>query len=236
MANNPADQLENHREQYEVISDSLDRVRNTFLSSDRFTQRVLLFDSVTFAVMSVQNSTDILARQYRAYCRADDWESVREAFKGVNYGKNKYQYTRHNFDVAFEKSGESVIKTLENGDVWGAVEILVENFKGVSWIKAGFVPAMLGFKEVMCIDTNVAQMVDDESVKAQDYKSGSEYRDAVDRVKDEYPDVSEETSAFMLQWILFDANRKKGVIKHEEWFNHALPGSPFANQMALSEY
>lgn len=195
----------------------------------------MLFDSSVFAVMSVQNSINILERAFRAYDRSDSWKDVQDAMMHVNYGNNKMNYIEHNHDVIMSDSKE-IIDSLERGDVWLAVRRIVEKMKGVSWIKGAFVPAMLGFTEVMCIDTNVAQMVPDESVQASEYKSEEEYHEAVNRVMEEFPDLSEELSPFMLQWVIFDANRGEGVARHEEWFNAILPGSSFSRQASLNSF
>lgn len=232
-----ADPLQHYRRYesvYRQISEELSRVRRVFRNADRFSQKVMLFDSSVFAVVSVQNDISILRQAFRGYCRSDTWKDVRDAFKSVNYGNNKFDYVRHNFDVIFGPTGDKIIDYLEAHDVWGATQIMVENLKGVSWIKAPFVGAMLGFEELMCIDTNVAQMVPD--TKASDYKDMSEYRDAVARVKDEYPDLANEVSTFMLQWVVFDANRGDGVARHEEWFEQMLPGSQFGRQTALDAF
>jgi hypothetical protein len=64
----------------------------------------------------------------------------------------------------------------------------------------------------------------------------TEYYDAVRIVEKEFSDLSSEVSRFMLQWIVFDANREDGVARHEEWFEYVLPGSPFGRQSSLGEY
>lgn len=237
MSTDPLRQYRHNEATYTQIADMLSEVNDIFLSADRFRQKLMLFDSATFAVMSVQNSVEILKRGFRSYVDADNWDDVRDTFKHVNYGNNKFDYTRRNFELIFHESvGDEIIDTLERGDTDDAVEIIVENLNGVSWIKGAFVPAMLGFTDVMCIDTNVAQMVPEDSVVAKGYKSQSEYSDAVDRVKQEFPDLSDEVSTFMLQWIVFDANREDGVAIHDEWFEVMLPGSPFGQQATLGEY
>jgi len=221
---------------YDKISRELDTLRESFVSADRFTQKVMLFDSSVFAVTSVQNDISILRQAFRGYGNSDTWDDLREVMKGVNYGNNKFEYIRSNFDTIFSETGDDIIFRLKCGNVSAAVQMMADELDGVSYIKAPFIPAMLGFKEVMCIDTNVAQMVPDDSVKAKDYSSMDEYEDAVARVKQEFPELADEVSTFMLQWIVFDANRGEGVAKHEEWFEHMLPGSTFGRQMGLDAF
>ena len=223
-----------HESTYDQIADELQRVRNTFESADRFTQKVMLFDSTVYAVMSVQNSIDMLRRAFRTYGSAETWSTVREAFKGLNYGNNKFDYCRDNFETIFSKTGDRIIDELVNGSPWKSVAIMVDELMGVSWIKAPFVGCMLGITELICIDTNVAQQV--PGTKANGYKSAEEYQEAVQMVRDEFPELNNMLSTFMLQWVVFDANRDDGVARHEEWFNHILPGSSFGRQTGLDAF
>jgi hypothetical protein len=232
----PIDHYQMYRDTYDKISRELDTVRESFLSADRFTQKVMLFDSSMYAVTSVQNDISILRKAFRGYKNCDTWDQLREVMGSVNYGNNKFDYIRSNFDAIFGHVGDRVINYLEGGQLWQAVDLMVDAFNGVSYVKAPFIPCMLGFKKLMCIDTNVEQMVPDDSVKAKDYSSLNEYKGAIDRVKEEFPELSDSVSTFMLQWIVFDANRKEGVAKHEEWFEVMLPGSSFGRQTGLGEY
>lgn len=225
-----------NKEVYHNIERELQRVNDHFCNSDRFTQKILLFDSSVYAVMSVQNSVNILKRAFNSYAQSDNWDEVQEAFKMLNYGNNKFDYTRNNFDTIFSSVGDEICDALEMGNVWDAVNLLVENVEGVSWIKAPFICCMLGFTNILCIDTNVAQMAEDDSVKARGYTSQESYQLAIESIKAEYSDLSDLLSTFMLQWVLFDANRENGVTRHEEWFNHILPGTPFSRQAGLDEY
>lgn len=223
-----------HESTYDQIADELQRVRNTFESADRFTQKVMLFDSTVYAVMSVQNSIDMLKRAFQTYIGADTWSTVREAFKGLNYGNNKFDYCQRNFDTIFSSTGDRIIDELVTGSPWDAVATMVDEIVGVSWIKAPFVGCMLGVTELICIDTNVAQQV--PGTKSSGYKSAKEYQEAVQMVRDEFPELNNMLSTFMLQWVVFDANRDDGVARHEEWFNHILPGSSFARQTGLDAF
>lgn len=232
----PQTQYRRYQGTYERISESLETVRQSFLSADRFTQKVMLFDSTVYAVTSVQNDISVLRRAFRGYCNADDWEDLRSVMEGVNYGNNKFDYIRHNFDAVFSQHGDSIIDALEDGDSWHAVELMVEHIQGVSYVKAPFVACMLGFTDLMCLDTNVEQMVPDENVKSSDYRSVDEYRSAIKSVKEQFPDLADEVSTFMLQWVVFDSNRGDGVARHEEWFEVMLPGSPFGHQTGLEDY
>jgi thermostable 8-oxoguanine DNA glycosylase len=236
MATDPLAQYRENEDVYMTIADQLERVRETFMSADRFEQKVMLYDSSVFAVLSVQNSIDILRTAFRGYVNADSWNDVQEVCKGVNYGNNKYSYIKHNVDVVFGPKGDEIIRHLENDNQWTAVAKIVDNLKGVSWIKSAFVPAMLGFTDVMCIDTNVAQKHPSDSVKSNGYNTMSDYKNAVDAITDLYSDLHEDVSTFMLQWVVFDANREDGVARHSEWFEHMLPGTPFGRQMALDAY
>jgi thermostable 8-oxoguanine DNA glycosylase len=232
----PFQHYKRYQDTYDTISRELDTLRETFLSADRFTQKVMLFDSSVFAVTSVQNDISILRQAFRGYCNSDTWADVQEVLQSVNYGNNKFDYIRSNFDAIFGPTGDKIIDELENRNPIDATDIAVEQLNGVSYIKAPFIFAMLGFKRVMCIDTNVAQMIPDDSVKAKGYNSDEEYWAAVYKVEQEFDDLATEVSTFMLQWVVFDANRGDGVAKHEEWFEHMLPGTTFGRQMGLDAY
>jgi|APHM01.1.fsa_nt_gi hypothetical protein len=227
---------ERYSETYETIRTELDNVRNIFESVSRDRQKVMLFDSAVYAVTSVQNDISILRRFFREYANSEDWSEVKKAFRSVNYGNNKFEYCMNNASVIFGSIGDDIVSALEAGAVWDAVEIMVAELKGVSYIKAPFVGCMLGYTSLMCIDTNVAQMVPDDRVKASDYSSGQEYKEAVALVKQQYEDLAAEYDPFMLQWILFDANRGEGVAKHEEWFEQMLPGTQFGTQTSLGDF
>jgi len=230
----PMTHYKRYESEYRKISDSLSSVRRIFCNADRYTQKSMLLDSSVFAVVSVQNSISILRKVFRGYCNADSWLDVRDSFKSANYGNNKLAYVKHNVDVIFGQVGDKIIDYFEAGDVWGATRIMVENIKGVSWIKAPFIGAMLGFKELLCIDTNVAQMV--PGTKASGYNSMGEYKEAIELVKEEFPELANELSTFMLQWVVFDCNRGTGVAHHEEWFEQMLPGSSFGRQTGLDSF
>jgi len=236
MAETPLAHYERNRDTYRQIENELSAVRTAFDSGDRFTKKVMLFDSSVFAVMSVQNSTDILRRAFRAYANSESWESARVAFERLNYGNNKFDYVRSNFETIFSWTGNEIITWLESHKPWKAVEIMAEELDGISWVKAPFIGAMLGVTDLMCIDTNVEQMIDDDSVKSSDYSSLEEYLDAIVALKQEYPELAKQVSTFMFQWILFDANRGDNVTRHEEWFEHILPGTVFGRQTALDQF
>jgi len=227
-------QYNRNKDTYEKISVALSEVNSVFMNANRETQKAMMLDSTAFAVISVQNSISILRRVFRGYCNANGWGGVKDALKSANYGNKKFEYIKHNSEQINSETGDEIIECLEYGDIWEAVEIMVEQFKGVSWIKAPFIGAMLGFTGLMCIDTNVAQMVPD--TKASDYRSGEEYREAVRKVKDEFPELSSQVSIFMLQWVVFDSNRGTSVAQHEEWFEQMLPGSDFGRQQTITGY
>lgn len=233
---NPIDHYKTHRDTYDTISDKLDTVRNSFLNADRQTQKGMLLDSATFAVLSVQNDISVLERAFRAYCDADSNDDIQEACMSVNYGNNKFKYIKHNEEAISGDVGDTIITQFEKGNPWVATETMVDELMGVAWVKAPFVGAMLGFKDLMCVDTNVAQMIDDDSVDSKGYKNRVEYQEAISKLKEEYPEFADMVSTFMFQWILFDVNREQGVARHEEWFENMLPGTPFGRQTGISEY
>lgn len=239
MKSDPMKHYRRNEAEYQTIREELASVRSHFEKGDRETRRAMLYDSTVFAVMSVQNSIETLRRAFRAYATAESWDEVREATRGLNYKNNKFTYMARNEATVSSGDADVVLECLARGgdaDVWTAVEHIQELFDGVSWVKAAFVPAMLGFTEVMCIDTNVAQMVPGDEVVSVGYSDAQGYRGAVTRVTEEYPELAEELDPFMVQWVLFDCNRGDGVARHEEWFEAVLPATVFGRQTALGDY
>jgi chloramphenicol O-acetyltransferase len=221
---------------YDTIASALDSVNTAFHNADRFTQKVMLFDSSVYAVTSVQNDISVLRDAFRGYQNADNWDDVRDVMSSVNYGNNKFEYIRSNFDTIFSKFGDNIINLLKQGSVWAAIDNMADRLDGVSYVKAPFIACMLGFTSVMCVDTNVEQMIDDDAVVSSGYRSLDEYKDAVEIVVSSFPNLAEDVSTFMLQWVCFDCNRGNGVARHEEWFEVMVPGSPFGRQTGLAEY
>jgi len=191
--------VERHRDSYEQIASQLEAVRHAFESAPPAVQNSMLLDSTVYAVMSVQNSVDVLDRAFRAYSRietdtlvgSDELQSVAQH---LNYGQNKRRYIEHNAELISGDVGDRIVTqlTADEGSVWTAIETIQADCLGVSWIKAAFVPAMLGYTDAMCIDTNVAQMVSAEHVVATGYSNGDDYREAVEAVMNHYPDVADE--------------------------------------------
>lgn len=229
----PIDHYRRNESTYTDIEHSLNTVRKQFETADRFTQRVMLLDASTYALMSVQNSVDMLRRGFNAYANADDWEDVKDGCRGLNYGKNKFRYITENKETVMDH--DEAIDLLEAGNTKDAIDVIADEFIGVSYIKAAFTVAMLGFTDTLCIDTNIRQAMDDE-VASSGYNSIEEYYDALEQVLEEYDTLSDEVSPFLTQWILFDLQRDDGITLHDEYFDHMLPGTPFGRQVGLDEF
>lgn len=227
------DHYRRNEEAYQRIATALNSVRKQFESADRTTQRTMLMDASTYAVMSVQNSVEMLRRGFTAYAEADDWEDVKDGCKALNYGKNKFRYITENHQTIQEL--DEPIDLLEAGRTHEAVDVIVDELLGVSYVKAAFTVAMLGFTDTLCVDTNVAQAMSGD-VNASDYKSLDEYTDAVDAVLDRFDGLSDRLDPFLVQWALFDWFREDGVTYHEEYFEHMLPGTPFGRQLGLNDF
>ena len=203
-------------DKYMQIKQNLESVNDKFLSSGREIQRRMLLDSYIFAVISVQTPVDIHEDAFKAIKTGADYE---DALSSVNYWRNKVNYIRET-EVKFEEI-DKVIDLLEEGKLDEAHRKLVDEFKGVSTVKAGFVLAMLGFEEKACIDTNVLTALGIDREDAYNGVVIDKYNKFVDMAFDKIDSglMSIVPSTFMAQWVIFDAVRGE-VATHDLFFDN----------------
>lgn len=205
-----------HKEEYDEISETLDKVNNKFLKSGRETQRRMILDSYIFAVLSVQTPVDIHEEAFRSIKDGSEYE---EAMESVNYWKNKVSYIRET-EVKFEEI-DRVIDLLESNKTDEAQRVLIDEFKGVGTVKSAFTLAMLGFKDKACIDTNVLTALDMEREDAYTGVVVEKYNNFVDEA---FSSVDKDLknqidSNFMNQWVIFDSVRGE-LTNHEVFFEN----------------
>ena len=201
---------------YLNIKDNLEHVNDKFLNSGRETQRRMLLDSYIFAVISVQTPVDIHEDAFKAIKKGVDYE---DALSSVNYWKNKVSYIGET-EVKFEEIDE-VIELLENGELDKAHRKIVDEFKGVSTVKAGFVLAMLGFEKKACVDTNVLTALGIDREDAYNGVVIEKYNKFVNMAFEKIDSglMSIVPSTFMAQWVIFDAVRGE-VATHDVFFEN----------------
>lgn len=158
-------------------------------------------------VISQQNAVEKYQPALDRYFRGAD---MADAFASVNYNKQKISWISDTL-VGIEATEEAV-KILREGRLEDYCSFAEEHFTGVSFVKAPFTAAMLGFTKAMCIDTNVAQAT---GTNPKDIRTWEEYWSICDDICTAYSTL--KTDPFIIQWILFDFQRGYHE-PHKEWF------------------
>jgi len=137
--------------------------------------------------------------------------------KKVNYWKNKTEYIRET-ETRFREI-DKVLELINEGEIDKAHRRIADSFKGVSTVKGAFVLAMLGFKQKMCIDTNVRQIA---GIKPENLYDGviiNKYDAQCRKIRSRFSDLNEEVDPFIVQWVLFDTIRDSRT-DHKEFLDH----------------
>ena len=199
---------ENHKDEYREIEQDLSDVKDKFLNTDKETQKSMLINSFEFAVISIQTIVD---RHEQAFKDLKDGKGIDEALSSVVYKNQKKDWiirTRLKKDKI-----NKVVELLNNGQIDKAHRFMIDEFVGVSTVKAAFTLCMLGFTEKACIDTNILSFLDG-SIEVYDGVVVEKYdnfcQKALPEIKDKEP--------FLRQWITFDFMRNV-IERHKVYFN-----------------
>lgn len=186
---------------YDITEQRLEATKERFLSH-RDIAHTMLRDSIFNSLASMQTP---VARHERAYVEYKQGNV--SALMKTNYGPTKLQ----RFNAIDGDALYNIVDYLYDGKVFAARDELIK-IKGLAVMKASFTLAMLGFTEVMCLDTNVQQLCDINARTRSVTKYDALCRDVHGRYK------HLELSPFMTQWCLFDYNR--GIHSdHKVWFD-----------------
>lgn len=201
-----------HQNEYDLVEERLSSINQKFLESDRNTQTQMLRYSYTFAVMSIQTRVEDHEKAFVEYVNGAD---IYEAVRGTNFGGDeaKGAWIRKTFSDPAHFT--DVINLLENGKVDDAHKYMIDEWTGVSSVKAAFVLAMLGFTQKMCLDVNMMNLFnleDRKTVVVERYDSWCQ------EIVDMHPEI--DVDPFILQWVCFDYQR--GVHSTHEVFFEAL--------------
>jgi len=216
MATTPIDNYRQNQEFYDDRSRQLEIVRAEFIDADKRTQRRALLDSYVFAVLSVQTSVELHESAFKSYVSGGRDLDNKE-MKKVNYWKNKTEYIRET-ETRFREI-DKVLQLINEGEIDKAHRRIADSFKGVSTVKGAFVLAMLGFKQKMCIDTNVRQIA---GIKPENLYDGviiGKYDAQCRKIRSRFSDLNEEVDPFIVQWVLFDTIRDSRT-DHKEFLDH----------------
>lgn len=205
---------EYHREDYGAVKRRLAACRNVLLRGREDAAAELLRKSCVHAVLSIQTERTRHERAFTAYYAGD--RSLETATDMTTYGNQKANWLYQSLgSFDFEELVKRVRETDGNGySATHPLAYLVDNFKGLSYTKAGFALAMAGLWEVACPDTRTKQMLDIEGR----IRSMADYRAALARIDEALP-VEEPT--FIKQWVLYDKKADEHA-RHMAFFTEAL--------------
>lgn len=202
-----------HRDDYELIQNRLDQVREQFLSVPADMQIEMAQKSYTFAAISVQTPLPVHEAAYYRLWNGDPLENVREALRSVNYNRSKEAAITEMLQAGDLWS--EFVGLLASGGVDDAHRFLLRNVKYVSTAKAPFTLSMLGFTEKMCVDANMLTALGIEG--RINTKSVERYDALCDWILSKFQSLSAELPPFLVQWVVFDTVRDE-VAHHDVWF------------------
>lgn len=220
IVSEPYRYFKEHESIYRYIDARLSGTREAYLSADRDTRRRLLLDSSNYAMLTANtplNQADRSFEIYRDHYPAIDPPELASIFaeNGIGFHTNKAKYITNNISN-IEIIGR-VDRLLVDGNDDEAQELLM-NLSGIGPAKSAFTLAMLGWTDHICADTHFCQYMDIDPRVYEKY-SADEYKDLADRALSEIPDLRNEVSDFLCQWICFDINRGE-IETHDLFFRH----------------
>jgi len=207
-----SDWLENHRTDYEAVSDRLAAVNGTVQFGTIHESAEILEKSYMFAVLSIKTERDRHENAFVGHYTGD--LSRKDAALETVYGGHKKNWIADTFEsVNWVDFASAVRYHAQNCNWEQLLEVTVSNLKGVSYRKASFMLAMVGFTEYMCIDSNVGRYAgieaDTEFYCAESY---------MNECREIYDDIDSELSPFLIQWAIYDFERGEHA-RHMVFFN-----------------
>jgi thermostable 8-oxoguanine DNA glycosylase len=207
-----------NKQVYDRLSDHVEATTSVFADAPRNVQTDLLHRAVTFALISAQTSVELHEHGYLDVMNEahTDRQALERALleNGVNYYKNKARYIHHN---ATAVNYDAILSHYDSGDIDAMHRAIADRCLGVGLRKAGFAMALVVTTEKACLDTHVAQMA---GIDSDDIYNGvvvEKYEDQWDTILNQWPELSDQLSKFIFQWVLFSAHRGE-VTTHDVWF------------------
>jgi len=189
---------EYHREDYEEVRKRLAAMRNVMLRGRMEYATDALEKSCVFSVLSIQTERE---RHEDAYVAWDNGLRLSNAASQTVYGGQKAEWlfnSRASFDF------EEAVMLWRNEGIESARAYIVENFTGLSWTKASFALAMIGGWELMCIDSNVKNVLGEKIELPDRIRSESTYKRLSGEV---YDATGLDVEPFIAQWTTYDVGR-----------------------------
>lgn len=187
---------EYHREDYAAVRERLAACRNVMLHGRREAAERMLRLSCINAVLSIQTERKRHERAFTAYATGTRLDTAAEQ---TVYGNQKARWLETALGTY---DFNECIQWLRDHGPDAALSHLVDNFKGLSWVKAGFALAMVGVWELACPDTRCRQFLEiDERIRTE-----GDYRDALDAIDQS---LDADIPLFIKQWAMYDFMAKE---------------------------
>lgn len=198
-----------HLEDYEAVKDRLRACRNVMLHGRVDSAAAMLEKSCVHAVLSIQTARDRHERAFTMYYAGG--VSLERACAETVYHNQKARWLH---DSLANVDMREIVTVLRDGGAHDAHAKLVDEFTGLSWVKAAFALAMCGVWELACPDSRTKQVLDIEGR----VDTRADYKEAM-RVVDEALNVDEPL--FIKQWAMYDYWEEEHA-RHMAFFREAL--------------
>lgn len=207
--------VKTHRRDYDAVEKRLSTVRNVVMNGPLDKASRVVEKAYVFAVLSIKTERDRHERAFVAHYAGD--KDLKDAALMTVYGGNKKKWISDTMErIDWEMLTISIRHHVDKQDWDGLLETVVDNLKGVSYRKGGFMLAMLGFETYMCIDTNVGSFANIDNEK--DYTNAKEYMEDCKRI---VKMANLPFSTFITQWSIYDHQRGEHA-RHMAYFREVL--------------
>jgi len=205
-----------HRSDYAQTEDRLKATRNVVLNGKLSSAGDVLERAYMFAVLSIKTDR---SRHENAFVGHYTGNLTRkEAALETVYGGNKKNWIRRTFDKTnWNDLALAVRSHAKNGRFETLLNVVVNTVVGVSYRKAGFMLAMSGLTEYMCIDSNVARYAGLDGDELT-FNNAESYMDKCREICD---GTGIEADPFVAQWAVYDYERGEHA-RHMTYFNEIL--------------
>lgn len=210
-----------HRIDYATVLSRVEKTKTLLLSSRYKEAGNLLRYAYIWSVMSIRTGLD---RHERAFARWCNGASLSEAAQDTVYGYQKAGWMEETMDSnGWAELASAVRYHHGNSSDETLLDVIVENLKGVSYRKGGFMLASAGLSRFMCIDSHVARYagLDESEGSALEFADAADYLATCDSLLTETPNPY-NFPPFLVQWAIFDWQRGEHRT-HMPFYREVLP-------------
>lgn len=200
--------VRDHGEDYAAVVRRVNAAEDVFYTAPLPDAADLLANAYVFAVLSIRTKVE---RQEQGFTAFVNGAPIEEATGYTTYHNQKAAWMRDTFDTTdWLQLTDAVSGLCQRSQYERALEAVEDSLKGVSYRKAGYVLAMCGVDDLLCVDSHIARVAgyDEKQDEPLDFRTAEEYLDAVDRVAGL---VDIPWPPFIIQWSLFDWDRGEHV-------------------------